>query len=72
MIFDTCILIFHTCMHLSAHNMVSFHCVSPKLVFFSHFPISLLTFCQYAIMIIIIMTFICYMFHVYINQFGAH
>ena len=44
-------------------------CVAKIGVFFFHFPISLLTFCRYAIMI---MTFIYCMFHVYLNQFGAH
>ena len=64
-LFDICSLIFHTHMHLSAHGVVSFYCVLPNLVnFFLIFPISLLTFCWYAI--------IYYMFHLYINQFGAH
>ena len=40
--------------------------------FFFTFSFDLLTFCQYAIVVILIMTFICCMFHVYVNQFGAH
>ena len=39
-------------------------CVANISAFFSHFPHSLLTFCQY--------TIIYYMFHGYIIQFGAH
>ena len=52
--------------HLSAHSVVSFHCVLPIFFLFADFLLI-----YYSALCILCISYVKYI-HVYINQFGAH